>query len=191
MRKQWMFASIAVVLVFLAAGAAGTAALWRTHDTVNPGTVTTGSLLLLNGDQNSQVKSYQLDAFGSAALAPGQGRQAPVLVKNAGSTAFTLDLNGISATATNQGSILLDSFVLTIAQVDSLGSCPVGSASATGQQLYQGPQQSGARFNNQPKLAAGSSLVLCLQGALRANAAQAADRSGFQLSFAFRADQAR
>ncbi|GAA1048177.1 hypothetical protein [Arthrobacter russicus] len=191
MRKRWIFASVAAVSGFLIAGTAGTAALWRDQGTINPGTVSIGSLVLLNGDQTSQVKNFQLDAFGSTALAPGTGRQAPVVVKNGGSTPFSLDMSGISATPTGQGSLLLGSFTVTVAQVDSVTSCPAGAASPVGQQLYQGPQQSSARFSSQPRLAAGASLVLCLQGSLGSNAPQASGGSGFQLSFGFRADQVR
>lgn len=191
MRKRWIFAAVAAVSGFLVAGTMGTAALWRAQDVVNPGTVTTGSLILLNGDQDGQVKNYQLGAFGSTALAPGAGRQAPVLVKNAGSTPFSLDLNGISASSTGQGSLLLGAFTVTVTKVDSMASCPAGPANSTGQQLYQGPQQSTARFSSQPRLAADSSLVLCLQGSLAANAPQTSAQSGFQLGFTFRADQVR
>ncbi len=191
MRKRWIFASVAAVSGFLIAGTAGTAALWRDQGTINPGTVSIGSLVLLNVDQTSQVKNFQLDAFGSTALAPGTGRQAPVVVKNGGSTPFSLDMSGISATPTGQGSLLLGSFTVTVAQVDSVTSCPAGVASPVGQQLYQGPQQSSARFSSQPRLAAGASLVLCLQGSLGSNAPQASGGSGFQLSFGFRADQVR
>lgn len=191
MRKRWILASIAAVSVFLVAGIAGTAALWRDQGTVKPGAVSIGSLVLLNGDQNSQSKNYQLDAFSSAMLAPGAGRQAPVVVKNAGSAPFSLDLSGISATSAGQGSLLLGSFTVTVAQIDSVATCPTGAASPVGQLLYQGPQQSSARFSTQPRVAAGASLVLCLQGVLSANAPQVSKASGFQLFFGFRADQVR
>lgn len=191
MRKRWIFASVAAVSVFLIAGFAGTAALWRGQNTIDPGTVSIGSLVLLNGDQNNQLKNYQLTSFGASAFAPGTGRQAPVVVKNAGSTPFNLDLSGISAATTGQGTVLVGALTVTVTKVDSFASCPTGAANASGQLLYQGPQQNTARFSSQPRLAAGDSVVLCLQGALASNAPQAAVPSGFQLSFAFRADQSR
>lgn len=189
MRLKLGLALAAAVSAFLLVWATGTAALWRDQATVNPGTISTGSLILLNGDQTSQVKNYQLSDFSAAAISPGASKQAPLVVKNAGNTPFLLNLKGITATSGSPS--LLQSFVISIAQVNLVGDCPLGSATTNGLTLYQGSQQANAVFTSQPRLAAGASLVLCLRGVLGTDAAQSTDQTGFQLFFGFRADQSR
>ncbi|MCW1249269.1 hypothetical protein ODZ83_03525 [Acaricomes phytoseiuli] len=166
-----------------------TAALWQAQSRISPGSISTGNLMVLNGNTTRQSKDFQLSEFSADSLAPGATRQAAVVIKNAGSTPFTVNLSGIRGIANAQGSLLLDQFQLTIRLVNDANGCPTGTAVSSGEILYQGPQGGGAAFTRTPRLALGESLFLCLQGQLPGSASQPGGPANFQLSFGFLAEQ--
>ena len=89
-----------------------TGASWRSAVSLDGGTVRSGSIVLLTGSADAQVKSYAFDALAGSALRPGSTVQAPLVVENAGRSALEYRLaqttsSGSSALA-NQLSLRLD-----------------------------------------------------------------------------------
>ncbi|WP_394941397.1 hypothetical protein [Psychromicrobium sp. YIM B11713] len=192
MRRRFIFASIAAVLAFILLGGAGTAALWRFQTSINAGTVSTGNLVLLNGDAGSQVKNSLLTSLTGTALAPGDAVQAPLTIRNGGTTKFSYGLTGITTNAGNPASTAFQAALLiSIVSISAASQCPVNGAAASGTQLYNGPVSGSASLSTAQNLNPSSNALLCLRVSFSASATQAAAAGQLALTFSWRADQLR
>ncbi|NYE96577.1 alternate signal-mediated exported protein [Psychromicrobium silvestre] len=192
MRRRFIFASLAVVLAFVLLGGAGTAALWRSQTSINPGTVTTGNLVLLNGDSGSQLKNYLFAALSGTAMSPGQSAQAPLTIRNAGTTKFTYGLVGITGNPGDAASVAFQSaLTVSIVAVGTAAQCPVNGTAATGTSLYSGPVSSSAQFSAVQTLLPATTGLLCLRVTFNASAPQTSAAGQLALTFNWRADQLR
>ena len=65
-----------------------TGALWRDALSLGAGQVSSGSLVLLNGDATTQVDAYTFTALAGSNLRPGSSAPAPLTMRNGGTTAL-------------------------------------------------------------------------------------------------------
>lgn len=192
MRRRFFFAFLAVVLAFILLGGAGTAALWRFQTSINAGTIGTGTLVILNGDAGSQVKNTVLTSLSSTGLLPGDSAQAPLTMRNAGSTKFAYGLVGITGNPANAASVALQAALqISIVSISAASQCPVNGAAASGTQLYSGPVSAGATFSAVQNLLPSNTALLCLRVTLPASATVAVAAGQLALTFNWRADQIR
>ena len=100
-----------------------TGALWRDSLALGAGQVSSGSLVLLTGDATTQVEAYAFTALAGSNLRPGSSAQAPLTMKNDGSTALGYRL----AETTTLGSATLPAeLTLRIDGVTGDAACPTG-----------------------------------------------------------------
>ncbi|WP_307073888.1 hypothetical protein [Arthrobacter pascens] len=159
-----------------------TGALWRNEATVDAGTVTTGSLVLLVGGQSSP---YTFTALSAGNLTPGQAVRAPLTVGNGGSTDMTYGLTSVTATAvTPADQKLAAALLLTVTMDEVCGQAPSQGVVL----LDRVPVNPSATFAGSP-LAPSSSETLCIEVALNANAPITAAAGTTSVTFTFRGDQ--
>ncbi|ALE05173.1 hypothetical protein AL755_06250 [Arthrobacter sp. ERGS1:01] len=183
----------AVVLVVLLVGAQGTAALWRAQGAVEPGTVTTGNLVLFAGNGGTASASYAFSQLNTAALLPGGFVQAPLTISNGGTTSLGYTLNGAAtapAVPKPADNALAAAAVLTIHAVTDPTACNAGQALDPAQALYSGPPSAGAVFSAAQVLPAKTGAqLLCVRVGLPATAPQSAAGGIMNLVLSFRGDQ--
>ena len=84
-RRRWIATGGALAgLIF--ASTLSTGALWRDSLPLGGGQLSSGSLVLLTGDATTQVEAYAFTALAGSNLRPGSSAQAPLTMKNDGST---------------------------------------------------------------------------------------------------------
>jgi hypothetical protein len=167
-----------------------TGALWRDSIALNAGQVSSGSLVLLNGNAVTQVEAYAFTALAGSNLRPGSSAQAPLTMRNGGSTLLGYRL---SDTTTTGSSVLPASLTLSIDEVAGDAACPIGVdvAPATGPstEVYAGPL-AGATSTGLRPLAPSAVETLCVRIAVAGSAPQDISDTSTQVRFTFAAVQA-
>ncbi|MBF6949455.1 hypothetical protein, partial [Acinetobacter baumannii] len=105
--------------------ALATSALWRSSVALDGGTVRAGSVVLLTGSGVEQVKSYAFTTLSGTALRPGSSVQAPLVVRNGGTSTLAYRLAG---TASTGSSLLAGQLVLRVDAVPVACTTGVGAA---------------------------------------------------------------
>lgn len=120
--RSWIAFGCALVgLIF--ASALTTGAFWRATLPLGAGQVSSGSLVLLNGNAISQVEAYAFTALAGSNLRPGSAAQAPLTMKNGGTTPMGYRL----ADTTSSGSTTLPGqLTLRIDRVAGESACGTG-----------------------------------------------------------------
>jgi hypothetical protein len=163
-----------------------TGALWRASVSLDGGDLSSGSLVLLNGNATSQVENYAFTALTGSNLRPGSTAQAPLTMKNGGSSPLGYRLSQTSTT----GSTTLPTYLtLRIDTVAGEPSCTAGvdtpPASGTTAVVYSGALVGASSTGLRP-LAAAATETLCVRVGV-SNAAPAsvqADATQVSLTFA-------
>jgi hypothetical protein len=169
-----------MVLVMLST-AGTTGALWRNEATVDAGTVTTGSLVLL---VDGQPEPYTFDALSDGNLTPGEAVRAPLSVSNGGTTDMIYGMSSLVTAVSAADEALVGSLVLTVTVDQACGeTAPQGVVL-----LERVPLGPAATFAARP-LAPSSSETLCIEVALDANAPITAAAGTTSVTFTFRGDQ--
>jgi hypothetical protein len=167
-----------------------TGALWRDSVPLNTGQVSSGSLVLLNGNAVSQVEVYAFTALAGSNLRPGSSAQAPLTMRNGGSTPLDYRL---SDTTTTGSSVLPAQLTLRIDGVTGDAACSTGvdvpPATGPTTELYAGPLV-GATSTVLRPLAPSSTETLCVRIAVAGSAPQAVADNSTQARFTFAAVQA-
>lgn len=168
MPKQLKVAIVAAVLLVLFMSSRGTAALWHTKETIDAGSVSTGSLSLLAGNGSITAQDYAFTELNGANLIPGQFVQAPLVIGNGGTTGLAYNLVGASSlptSATLADKALSTHSILTIADGMSIARCLARDPLID--PLYKGPANAAATLGNARKLSSGasnsSSEALCVR----------------------------
>jgi hypothetical protein len=117
-----------------------TGALWRDSLPLGAGQVSSGSLVLRNGTATTQVEAYAFTALAGSNLRPGSAAQAPLTMRNGGTTPLAYRLSG----TTTLGSTTLPSqLTLDIDRVTGEAACSTGvdvpPATGTTSDVYAGP----------------------------------------------------
>lgn len=186
----WVPVAAALVGALGLVGGLGTQAYWNDTATVSGETVTSGSLDLLVDNQQGNPTTYTWTSLQMSDMAPGESKAATITLKNNGTTPFT-----VSATATASGN--LDPHVTALVM-------PSGAASSDTtyprQETCSGspPATFNDTLGNTGKtvipptstLAAGASLVVCVQLTLATNAPNSMQGKSYVPVFAFTATQA-
>lgn len=155
MRWPYLLGSCVLAVVLVAAGR-GTGALWNDSANLGAGTIRSGTLTLLVGANGTEVKSYAFDGLSATNLGPGSYVQAPLSIRNGGTTKMTYRLSSFSLTpAALQSATTLTSTVG--------GSCPAQGA----------PSGPSVDLATARPLAPGAAEQVCLQLTLRSDAPQA------------------
>ncbi|MBY4109347.1 hypothetical protein QM588_19115 [Rhodococcus sp. IEGM 1354] len=180
--RYWALAAASVaVLVFGSAQTTG--ALWRDEETLDGGTLDSGTLDIKLGPQGSaEVQNFPIPGLGNGVLAPNGFAQAPLLIRNNGTTPFVFRLQN----TTVNGPL---PFVLTASTISSTGSCPATGA-PTGASVLYNANAAGAQIPVAPAarlLAPGSNEVWCFRLTTSDSPPQTATST---VTFSFRADQA-
>ena len=179
--RLWLTLVGGMVLVMLTT-MSNTGALWRNEATVDAGTVTTGSLVLLVGGQSAP---YTFSALSAGNLTPGQAVRAPLTVSNGGSTDMTYGLTSVTASAVTSADEELSAALLLTVTVDEV----CGEAPPQGVVLLDRlPINPSATFGGRP-LAPSSSETLCIEVTLDADAPITAAAGTTSVTFTFRGDQ--
>jgi hypothetical protein len=179
--RLWLTLVGGIVLAMLTSMGT-TGALWHDATTVDAGTVTTGSLVLLVGGQPAP---YTFNALSAGNLTPGQAVRAPLTISNGGSTDMTYSLPSVAAAAVSLADQELSAAMLLTVTVN--GVC--GETPPPGPVLLDHvPLDPAATFAGRP-LAPSSSETLCIEVALDANAPIAAATGATSVTFTFRGDQ--
>lgn len=189
-RRSWIAAGGALAgLVFGSALATG--ALWRTTLPLGAGQVSSGSLVLLNGNAVSQVDAYSFTALAGSNLRPGSAAQAPLTMKNGGLSPLRYRL---SDTASIGGpSPLPGQLTVRIDRVTGEAACGTGvdvpPASGTTAVVYAGPLVGATTAGLRP-LAPAATETLCVRVAVPVSAPQSVSGTSAQVRFTFAAVQA-
>jgi hypothetical protein len=179
--RLWLTLVGGMVLVMLTSMST-TGALWRDEATVDAGTVTTGSLVLLVGGQS---EPYTFSGLNAGNLTPGQAVRAPLTISNGGSANMTYSLTSVTAsTVSPADEKLAAALLLTVALDEACGEAPPPGAVL----LESVPLNPSATFAGRP-LAPSSSETLCIEVALDADAPIAAAAGTTSVTFTFRGDQ--
>jgi hypothetical protein len=167
-----------------------TGALWRDSVSLDGGSVTSGSLVLLNGNAVSQVDAYAFTALAGSNLRPGSSAQAPLTMRNGGSTPLGYRLGD---TTTIGSSALPAELTLRIDTVVGDAACPTGvdvpPAAGPTTPLYAGPLV-GATSPGLRPLAPSAMETLCVRIAVAGSAPQAVAADSAQVRLTFAAVQA-
>ncbi|MBY4211255.1 hypothetical protein HQO42_09620 [Rhodococcus fascians] len=160
-----------------------TGALWRDEEVLDGGTLTSGTLDIELGPQGSaEVPNFVVPGLGNTALGPKGFAQAPLLIRNNGSTPFVFRLQN----TTVNGPL---PFTLTASIVPSTGACPASGA-PTGETVLYNSSAAGAQVPVAPTarpLAPRTSEVWCFRLTTSDLPPQSASST---VTFSFRADQA-
>lgn len=179
--RLWLTLIGGMVLVMLTSMST-TGALWRDEATVDAGTVTTGSLVLLVGGQPAV---YVFSALSAGNLSPGQAVRAPLVVSNGGSADMTYGLTSVTASAvTAADEALSTALLLTVTADEACGDAPSEGVVL----LDRVPLDPAAAFAGRP-LGPSSSETLCIEVALDAHAPPAAAAGTTSVTITFRGDQ--
>ncbi|MFI8569292.1 hypothetical protein ACIGGF_22305 [Rhodococcus sp. NPDC078407] len=160
-----------------------TGALWRDEEVLGGGTITSGTLDIKLGPEGSaEVPNFVIPGLGNTGLTPNGFAQAPLLIRNNGTTPFAFRLQG----TTVNGSL---PFTLTASTVANAGACPLSGAPTGATVLFNG-NAAGAQVPVAPAarpLAPSASEVWCF----RLTTSDAPPQSvSSTVTFSFRADQA-
>ncbi len=188
-RRRWIAAGGALAgLIFTSTLTTG--ALWRDSLPLGAGPVSSGSLVLLNGDATTQVQAYAFSALAGSNLRPGSAAQAPLTMRNGGTTALGYRL----ADTTALGATTLPSqLTLDLDRVTGEAACSTGidvpPASGTTSAVYDGPLV-GATTTDLRALAPAATETLCVRVAVAGSAPQSVADTSAQVRFTFAAVQA-
>jgi hypothetical protein len=181
--RLWLTLAIGVVLVMLTSMST-TGASWRDEATVDAGTVTTGSLVLLVGGQPTAYNFTAFNTLGGNNLAPGKAVRAPLTITNGGSADMTYGLTSVTPTAISAADdALLDALRLTVTDDSVCGGVLAGEVL-----LDHIPLEAAGPFGGRV-LAPSSFETLCIEIALSADAPNAAAAGTTSVTFTFRGDQ--
>lgn len=187
--RRILVAGAALVLAVGLGSSATTGALWQQTQPLGAGSLSSGSLVLLNGSATTQVHDYAFTALAGTNLAPGRADQAPLTIRNGGTVQLAYRLSNTQPTAPLVGAGLL----LTADVVSSAASCPtgVGAGPPTGTttRLYSGPLP-GASFPSLRTVPVAGTDTLCLRVSVAASAPSTIQGSSTQVTFTFAAVQA-
>lgn len=160
-----------------------TGALWRDEEVLGGGTITSGTLDIKLGPEGSaEVADFVIPGLGNDVLVPNGFAQAPLLIRNNGSTPFVFRLQ----TTTVNGSL---PFTLTASTVADASACPAAGAPTGATALFNG-NAAGAQVPTAPAarpLAPGSNEVWCFRLTTSDSPPQSVSST---VTFSFRADQA-
>lgn len=175
----------ALVVLVVFGSTVTTGALWNSAAPLGAGQVQSGQLVLLNGDDATQVKSYAFDELAGTALAPGSYAQAPLVITNGGNIPLGYEL--FSAIASKPA--LADSLNLRVSRVAASGDCPTGenAGAPTGATIvYDGPLDT-ADSGAQHTIAVGAGDTLCLRVGLLSSAPASVQDTSTTITFTFQA----
>ena len=161
-----------------------TGALWRDEEVLGGGTITSGTLDIKLGPEGSaEVPNFDIPGLGNTGLVPNGFAQAPLLIRNNGSTPFVFRLQS----TTVNGPL---PFTLTASTVANAGACPAAGEPTGATVLFNG-SAAGAQVPTAPAaarpLAPGSNEVWCFRLTTSDQPPQSASST---VTFSFRADQA-
>lgn len=182
MKTEVRQALVCGVVFILLSSMSTTAAFWRDQAALFPGTVRTGSLVLLAG---GDPEAYVFDALNAVNLAPGQSVRAPLTISNGGSTDMNYGLASVATTAESAADQELSAaLLLTITVASDCGEAP-----PAGEPLVDHvPLNSAPAFSGRA-LTPSASETLCIEIALGPDAPVAAASGSTSVSFTFRGDQ--
>ena len=167
-----------------------TGALWRDSVSLAAGPVSSGSLVLLIGDATSQVEAYAFTVLAGSGLRPGSSAQAPLTIRNGGSTPLGYRL---SETTTIGSPTLPAQLTLQIDAVSEDAACSTGvdvpPATGPTSAVYAGPLP-GATSTVLRPLAPSATETLCVRVAVAGSAPQAVEGTTAAARFTFAAVQA-
>lgn len=180
--RYWALAAASVLVVSFGS-AQVTGALWRDEEILDGGTLTSGTLDIKLGPEGAaEVADFVIPGLGNLALAPNGFAQAPLLIRNNGSTPFAFRLQSTTVSGPLP-------FTLTASTVTNTAACPATGTPTGATVLFNG-NAAGAQVPVAPAarpLAPGINEVWCFRLATSATPPQAATS---RVTFSFRADQA-
>ncbi|MDZ7910293.1 MAG: hypothetical protein U5O16_00360 [Rhodococcus sp. (in: high G+C Gram-positive bacteria)] len=179
--RYWALAAASVLVVSFGS-AQVTGALWRDEEVIGGGTITSGTLDIRVGEAGAEVNEFTIAGLGSTNLKPNGFAQAPLSIRNSGSTPFLFRLQ----TTTVGGPV---PFTLTASIVVDAASCPAIGSPTGATILYDG-NAAGAQVPVAPAarpLSPGANEVWCFRLATSDQPPQSASST---VTFSFRADQA-
>ena len=179
-------AAAALVVVVVFGSQLTTGALWASSAPVGTGTITAGTLELVNGSASTQSASYNFTALNGSNLAPGGSVQAPLTVTSTGNIDYAIRLKGVA-----QGnSALSNQISVRVVQVASASACPA-TGDPTGTTVYaDGPLESASSAYGATQTP-GSSSVYCIRVKLASGATSTQSDQSASLVFTFTGRQAR
>lgn len=169
-----LVAALAIV-VFLFVTAAATGADWRTSLPMDGGVIGSGTLDLLGGSASSQVQNYTFAALSGSNLQPGDYRQAPLTIRNAGDIPLRYEL------ASTAFGTLVGALSVTITRVATPAACPATGA----------PTDAGGSVGGWRALAVAATEVWCFRVTLDGTAPESAQATTGSVVFGFRGEQLR
>lgn len=182
-RIRFLLAAAGGVVLVVLATTGTTGALWRDEASLDPGTVTTGSLELLAGGEPG---TYVFDALSAANLAPGETSTAPLTLTNSGTTDLTYELGNVTVASAQTPADVELAGSLTLA-VTTKASCGATVPESGVHTLYEGPL-AGATFEG-CELSPSSSIDLDITVRLSDAAPVSAAAGTVNATFIFRGDQ--
>jgi len=181
MKTRLRLALVGGVVFVMLSSMSTTGAFWHDEAKVDPGTVTTGSLVLLVGGQPSV---YSFDALSTGNLSPGKAVRAPLTITNGGSTDLNYGLSSVMASAVStKDQALVSSLRVTVTPDAICGETPTAEPILNHRHL-----DASATFADRP-LGPSSSETLCIEVAMDAAAPITAAAGTTTLTFTFRGDQ--
>lgn len=188
-RRSWIAAG-GVLAGLIFGSALATGALWRASLPLGAGRVSSGSLVLLNGSATSQVETYAFTALAGSNLRPGSAAQAPLTMKNGGTTPLGYRL---SDTTSFGSTTLPGQLTLRIDRVAGDAACGTGvnvpPASGSTTPVYAGAL-AGATTPGLRPLAPAATEVLCIRVAVADAAPKSVSGMSTSVRFTFAAVQA-
>jgi len=179
-------AAAALVVCVVFGSQLTTGALWASSSPVGTGTITAGTLDLVNGSSTTQSASYTFTGLNASNLAPGGSVQAPLTVTSTGNIDYAIRLKGV----TQGNSALANQITVRVVQVASAAACPA-TGDPTGTTIYaDGPLESASSGYGATQ-APGSQSVYCIRAKLAAGATSAQSDQSTSLVFTFTGRQAR
>lgn len=160
-----------------------TSALWRSAVSLDGGSVRSGSIVLLNGDASGQTKNYAFSALTGTTLRPGSTVQAPLVVRNGGTS--PLDYRLVQ-TFSSGASTLSAQLSLRLDVVS--GTCAAGVGVATATDVTATPYDGtlvGAAAPVPRRLAPGATETLCIRVGVKPDAPKTVSGASTSLTFTF------
>ncbi|OZE27560.1 hypothetical protein CH262_06120 [Rhodococcus sp. 05-2255-1e] len=179
--RHWSLAAASVLVVSFGS-AQVTGALWRDEEVLDGGTITSGTLDIKVGEAGAEVNDFTITGLGSLNLGPNGFAQAPLSIRNSGSTPFLFRLQNTTVSGTLP-------FTLTASTVANPDACPA-TGSPIGATVLYNNIAAGAQVPVTPSarpLAPGASEVWCFRLTTSDQPPQSATST---VMFSFRADQA-
>ena len=189
-RVPWVPVAAALVGALGLLGGLGTQAFWNDMASVSGTTVTSGTLDLKVGEQDS----YTWSALSIGDIAPGESTAESLTVSNAGSTPFTVSITGSSVTANETLRSALQVTVRTgsTATTTSATYPRVEGCSTTGSITFGPatlPAASTTVLGPSAAIPAGGSLTFCVLIAFSSSADNTLQSKTYQPSFVVTATQ--